>query len=87
VGNGGRRRMRHLVKRLRQSQPDTPILAGRWGAGNTADMRADLATTGADDVAISLAEARTEILRLLPPDDIRPATPHAVAQAGAEVAS
>ena len=87
VGNGGRRRMRHLVKRLRQSQPDTPILAGRWGAGNTADTRADLATTGADDVAISLAEARTEILRLLPPDDIKPATPYAVARAGTEVPS
>jgi hypothetical protein len=87
VGNGGRRRMRHLVKRLRQSQPDTPILAARWGAGHSSDMRADLAATGADDVAISLAEARTEILRLLPPDDIKPAAPHAVARAGTEVAS
>jgi predicted PurR-regulated permease PerM len=70
VGRGGRRRMRHLVKRLRLSHPDIPILAARWGAGGEPETRADLAATGADDVASSLAETRAEVLRLLrPPDD------------------
>jgi len=86
VGNGGRRRMRHLVKRLRQSQRDVPILAARWGAGNSSALRADLVEIGADDVVTSLAEARAEILRLLPSDDINPA-PRAMARAATEVAS
>ena len=87
VGNGGRRRMRYLVKRLRQTQPDTPILTARWGAGHSADMRADLTATGADEVAISFAEARSEILRLVPLDGIKPATARATAPAGREVPS
>jgi predicted PurR-regulated permease PerM len=87
VGNGGRRRMRHLVKRLRQSHPDTPILAARWGAGNTSALRADLAEIGADDLVTSLAEARAEILRLLPSDDINPSGPRPMAGAATEVAS
>jgi predicted PurR-regulated permease PerM len=70
VDGGGRRRMRYLVKRLRISQPDIPILAARWGAGGGPEIRADLVATGADDVATSLAEARAEVLRRLrPPDD------------------
>jgi predicted PurR-regulated permease PerM len=70
VGRGGRRRTRHLVKRLRTFHPDIPILAARWGIGDGAEIRADLAETGADVVAASLAEARAEVLRLLrPPDD------------------
>ena len=87
VGNGGRRRMRYLVKRLRQSHKDSPILAARWGAGNTSALRADLAEIGADDVVTSLAEARTEILRLLPSDDITPAAYPAFARAATEIAS
>jgi predicted PurR-regulated permease PerM len=87
VGNGGRRRMRHLVKRLRHSQRDVPILAARWGAGNSSALRADLVEVGADDVVTSIAEARAEILRLLPSDDINPAAPRAMTRAATEVAS
>jgi hypothetical protein len=69
VGPGGRRRMRHLVKRIRQSDPDTTILAARWGAGPAREVRAQLATTGADDTAATLAEARAEVLRRLHQED------------------
>ncbi len=65
VGVAGRGRMRHIVKRLRVSQPDTAILATRWGAGTGPAVRADLTTAGADEIATSLAEARTEVLRRL----------------------
>jgi len=65
VGQGGRRRMRHLVKRLRVALPDTPILAARWGTDAEPEIRTDLAATGADDIATSLAEAHSAALRLL----------------------
>ena len=70
VGVAGRGRMRHIVKRLRMSQPDTAILATRWGAGTGPAVRADLIAAGADDIATSLAEARAEVLRRLgaPPE-------------------
>jgi ActR/RegA family two-component response regulator len=70
VGAAGRGRMRHIVKRLRMSQPDTAILATRWGAGTGPAVRADLIAAGADDIATSLAEARAEVLRRLgaPPE-------------------
>jgi predicted PurR-regulated permease PerM len=70
VGVAGRGRMRHIVKRLRMSQPDTAILATRWGAGTGPAVRADLTAAGADDIATSLAEARAEVLRRLgaPPE-------------------
>lgn len=63
VGAGGRRRMRHLVKRLRGSQPDAGILVVRWGTGSGPDARRELAATGADELALSLAEARLSVLR------------------------
>ncbi len=65
VGRGGRRRMRHLVKRIRVAQPDIPILAARWGTAGGPEVRADLAATGADDIATSMAEARDAVLSLL----------------------
>ena len=70
VGVAGRGRMRHIVKRLRMSQPDTAILSTRWGAGTGPAVRADLIAAGADDIATSLAEARAEVLRRLgaPPE-------------------
>ena len=70
VGVAGRGRMRHIVKRLRMSQPDTAILATRWGAGTGPAVRADLTAAGADDIATSLVEARAEVVRRLgaPPE-------------------
>lgn len=65
VGGAGRGRMRHIVKRLRMSLPDTTILAARWGAGAGPVVRADLTSAGADDIATSLAEAHVEMLRRL----------------------
>jgi predicted PurR-regulated permease PerM len=65
VGAGGRRRMRHLVKRIRLSGSATTIVAARWGAGPARQVRAELATTAADVTAASLAETRAEILRRL----------------------
>ncbi|HKZ08821.1 MAG TPA: AI-2E family transporter [Methylomirabilota bacterium] len=65
IGVGGRRRMRHLVKRLRHSESAAIVMTGRWGAGPARDVRAELAATGADETAASLAEARAAILRRL----------------------
>ena len=65
VGRGGRRRMRHLVKRIRQSESAATIFVARWGAGPTRRVRAELADTGADHTATALAETRTEVLRRL----------------------
>jgi predicted PurR-regulated permease PerM len=65
IGSGGRRRMRHLVKRLRQSESATFIMTARWGAGPARGIRAELAATGADETAASLTEARAGILRRL----------------------
>lgn len=65
IGGGGRRRMRHLIKRLRQSESAAIIMTGRWGAGPARGVRAELAATGADETAASLAEARAAIFRRL----------------------
>ncbi len=75
VGGAGRGRMRHLVKRLRMSQPDMAILATRWGAGSGPAVRADLITAGADEIATSLEEARVEVLRGLGWTPERPPKP------------
>lgn len=65
IGFGGRRRLRYLVKRLRTSDSASAIIAARWGLGAGREVRAELATTGADETAASIAEARAVILRRL----------------------
>jgi hypothetical protein len=57
-------RARHLVKRLHDACPDTPILVGCWGLRGAAELRTELRAAGADDIVSSLAEARVAALRL-----------------------
>jgi predicted PurR-regulated permease PerM len=60
-------RARHLVKRLRAVCPETTIIVGCWASQSSAKLRADLCAAGADDVVTSLAQARSDLLRLTPP--------------------
>jgi predicted PurR-regulated permease PerM len=70
IGPGGGRRLRHLVKRLREVAPDTPILVLQCGVARTAARRRALRAAGANAFATSLARARVEALRLAArPDD------------------
>ena len=64
VGPGGGRRLRHLVKRLREAAPDTPILVYQCGVARTAARRRALRAAGADAFVTSLIKARAEALRL-----------------------
>ena len=65
MGAGARRRTRQLVEACRAALPGVPILAVRWGEGNSPAVRADLTASGADDVATSLASARAAALHLI----------------------
>jgi len=52
---------------LRASHPDVTILVGRWGAAEDAEaQRPALSAAGADQVGITLAETRDQVLALLP---------------------
>ena len=64
VGPGGGRRLRHLVKRLREAAPDTPILVYQCGVARTAARRRALRAAGADAFVTSLIKARAAALRL-----------------------
>jgi hypothetical protein len=64
VGPGGGRRLRRLVKRLREVAPDTPILVLQCGVARSAARRRALRAAGANAVATSLTQARREALRL-----------------------
>jgi predicted PurR-regulated permease PerM len=56
---------RHLCKRLRGVSPKPKILVGRWGSTEDKDeIRNLLFSEGADQVAISLIEARDQIKNL-----------------------
>lgn len=67
VPPGGLAHARYLVKRVRAGCPDARILVGRWGKNGTREeVRPPLLAAGADEVAMSLIEARDEVLRLLP---------------------
>ena len=59
-------RARHFVKRLRAACPDTAIIVGCWGLKGSAKLRADLCAAGADDVVTTLAQARSDLVRLAP---------------------
>jgi predicted PurR-regulated permease PerM len=56
---GGLTAAKYQVRRLRARFPDLPIVVGRWGAAGGA---AQLAEVGASHVAVSLAEARDQII-------------------------
>ena len=64
IGPGGGRRLRQLVKRLREVAPDTPILVFQCGVARTAGRRRALRAAGADAFVTSLIKARAEALRL-----------------------
>ena len=54
---------RHLCKRLRARLPDIKILVGRWGEPETkANDREELMTAGADEVGMTLAQSRDQLL-------------------------
>jgi predicted PurR-regulated permease PerM len=69
---------RYLCKRLRSHLPGLKILVGCWGwQGDRADVEERLKAAGADMVATSLLEARTQVLPLVqalnhmqPPHDL-----------------
>jgi predicted PurR-regulated permease PerM len=54
---------RHLCKRLRARLPDIKILVGRWGGADPkANDRESLIAAGADDVGLTLAQSRDQLL-------------------------
>jgi DNA-binding NarL/FixJ family response regulator len=54
---------RHLCKRLRARLPDIKILVGRWGGPDaTANDREALMAAGADEVGMTLAQSRDQLL-------------------------
>jgi predicted PurR-regulated permease PerM len=67
VPPGGLAHARYLVKRVRLARPGARILVGRWGKNGTREeVRPVLVSAGADEVAMSLSEARDHVLRWLP---------------------
>jgi AI-2E family transporter len=67
VPPGGLAHARYLVKRVRVARLDARILVGRWGKNGTREeVRPLLLAAGADEVAMSLTEARDHVLRWLP---------------------
>jgi predicted PurR-regulated permease PerM len=79
---GGLAQARYLCKRLRASFPQQKIVVIRWGLpDNAGHRREELLASGADVVAITLQEARTQIARLVSSvadgDDARVAQPEA----------
>jgi predicted PurR-regulated permease PerM len=54
---------RHLCKRLRARLPDIKILVGRWGGADAkANDREALVAAGADEVGVTLAQSRDQLL-------------------------
>jgi predicted PurR-regulated permease PerM len=67
VPPGGVAHARYLIKRVRVAHPDARILVCRWGKdGTREEVRPILLSAGADEVAMSLIEARDHVLRWLP---------------------
>lgn len=74
---GGLTQARYLCKRLRMRFPDVRILVVRPGLKDDRDFDKQtvikrLLESGADKVAISITEARTQISQFLPPALVRP---------------
>jgi CheY-like chemotaxis protein len=55
---------RHLIKRLRTTCPEAPILVGCWGLREPAQVRSALIAAGADDVVTTLVEACVAVARM-----------------------
>jgi hypothetical protein len=63
---GGLTQARYLCKRLRTSFPHQKIVVIRWGLPDNAGQRKEeLLAAGADLVAITLLEARTQVTSLV----------------------
>jgi predicted PurR-regulated permease PerM len=63
---GGLAQARYLCKRIRQQAPQVKIVVGRWGDGADGErMEARLHAAGADHVATTLHQSRTQIIPLL----------------------
>jgi hypothetical protein len=61
---GGLAQSRHLVKRLRLTFPELPIVAVRWGPKEGLDeARTQLLAAGASEFAATLREARDRIVQ------------------------
>jgi predicted PurR-regulated permease PerM len=76
-------RARHLVKRLRTACPEIPIIVGGWGQQGSSTLRSDLCAAGADDVVTTLAQARSDLLRLTPAPERASAVDHSPTPSGA----
>jgi hypothetical protein len=64
---GGLAHTRYLCKRLRQRFPDLKIVVGRWGQqDDVEEAKQELVAAGADEVYLSLAEARQQLTAWLP---------------------
>jgi hypothetical protein len=78
VPPGGVAHARYLVKRVRLAHPSARIVVGRWGKYGTRDeVRPPLLSAGADEVAMSLIEARDHLLGWLPVLESAEAVPQA----------
>jgi predicted PurR-regulated permease PerM len=79
VAPGGVAQARHLTRRFRARFPGLKILVGRWGLNGdfteAEEQRKLLCAAGADDVAMTLLEARDRILELAPAAPERRARP------------
>jgi methylmalonyl-CoA mutase cobalamin-binding subunit len=80
TGPGGLTEARYLCRRLRAQHPGATVVVGWWGRGkDPKKARALLLSAGADRVAATLREARTQLARLgLPPLPSADMTPQAV---------
>jgi hypothetical protein len=57
---------RYLVRKLRAALPDVTVVVGRWAPPDLADDSSrELVEAGAADVARTLLETRTALLRLV----------------------
>jgi len=77
-------RARHLVKRLRTACPEIPIVVGGWGQQGSSTLRSDLCAAGADDVVTTLAQARSDLIRLTPAPQRAPAVDRSPTLPGAQ---
>ena len=78
VPPGGVAHARYLVKRVRLAHPSARIVVGHWGKYGTRDeVRPPLLSAGADEVAMSLIEARDHLLGWLPVLESAEAVPQA----------
>ena len=64
---GGLAHTRYLCKRLKSGRPEVQIIVGRWGLkGNSEGNEQQLQAAGADLMATTLLESRSQLMALLP---------------------